>query len=99
MARADAAFAMPEVCDFPEAEGFGYAILLPANKVLHDGVARLLKRPVHLPLKEVRRFHASFSYQAHSWTKPHRVVAKVEWHPGELYHIAMETELLGIYRL
>jgi len=23
--------------------------------------------------------------QAQSWTKPRRVVAKVEWHPGELY--------------
>src|SRR5262249_32964113 len=29
--------------------------------------------------------HASFSYQAGSWTKPRRVIAKVEWHPGELY--------------
>ena len=26
-----------------------------------------------------------FTYQAGSWTKPRRVVAKVEWHPGELY--------------
>jgi hypothetical protein len=25
------------------------------------------------------------SYQAGSWNKPRRVVAKVEWHPGELY--------------
>ena len=32
----------------------------------------------------VRRFHASFSYQAGSWNKKRRVVAKVEWHPGEL---------------
>ena len=30
-------------------------------------------------------FHASFSYQAQSWAKPRRVVAKVEWHQGELY--------------
>ena len=29
--------------------------------------------------------YANFSYQAASWTKPRRVVAKVEWHPGELY--------------
>jgi hypothetical protein len=29
----------------------------------------------------VRRFHANFSHQAGSWTKPRRVVAKVEWHP------------------
>ena len=27
----------------------------------------------------------SFSYQAATWDKPRRVVAKVEWHPGELY--------------
>lgn len=42
-------------------------------------------RPVGRPPNEVRRFHASFSYQAQSWKKPRRVVAKVEWHPGELY--------------
>jgi hypothetical protein len=33
----------------------------------------------------VRRYYASFSYQAASWTRSRRVVAKVEWHPGELY--------------
>jgi hypothetical protein len=33
----------------------------------------------------VRRYFASFRYQAQSWRKPRRVVAKVEWHPGELY--------------
>ena len=33
----------------------------------------------------MRRFHANFIYQAGSWTKPRRVIAKVEWHPGELY--------------
>src|SRR3712207_1057338 len=40
--------------------------------------------PAARPPQEVRRFHASFRYQAGSWTKPRRVVAKVEWHPGEL---------------
>jgi hypothetical protein len=29
--------------------------------------------------------YANFTYQAGSWTKPRRVIAKVEWHPGELY--------------
>jgi hypothetical protein len=33
----------------------------------------------------VRRYFASFRYQAQNWKKPRRVVAKVEWHPGELY--------------
>jgi Transposase DDE domain group 1 len=37
------------------------------------------------PPNKVRRSYASFSYRAGSWTKPRRVVAKVEWHPGELH--------------
>ena len=37
------------------------------------------------PPHEVRRYHARFSYHAGSWTKPRRVVAKMEWHPDELY--------------
>src|SRR6202049_2142568 len=33
---------------------------------------------------EVRRYSRSVPYEAGSWSKPRRVVAKVEWHPGEL---------------
>jgi hypothetical protein len=83
--RADAAFAMPEVYEFLEAERIKYAIRLPANRVLQDRIGYLLKRPVGRPPNEVRRFHANFRYQAGSWIKPRRVIAKVEWHPGELY--------------
>ena len=43
-----------------------------------------LREPVGRPPDHVRRFHASFRYQAGSWNKKRRVVAKVEWHPGEL---------------
>jgi hypothetical protein len=81
--RADAAFANPEVYEFLEAEGFKYAIRLPANKLLQDSIGYLLKRPVGRPPIEVRRYYASFSYEAQSWKTPRRVVAKVEWHPGE----------------
>ena len=83
--RADAAFASPDVYDFLEAEEFLYAIRLPANRVLQQSIAHLLRRPVGRPPKEVRRYHASFSYKAQSWSKSRRVVAKVEWHPGELF--------------
>jgi hypothetical protein len=83
--RADAAFASPEVYEFVEAEDFKYAIRLPANKVLQESVAHLLKRPVGRPPNDVRRYYASFTYQAGTWDKARRVVAKVEWHPGELY--------------
>jgi hypothetical protein len=48
-------------------------------------VAGAIKRPVGRPPNEVRRYYANFTYQAASWTTPRRVIAKVEWHPGELY--------------
>ena len=81
---ADAAFAMPGVYEFLEAERLKHAIRIPNNQVLQDRISYLLKRLVGRPPNEVRRFHANFTYQAGSWTKPRRVVAKVEWHPGEL---------------
>src|SRR5450755_2693366 len=83
--RADAAFANPEVYEFLEDEEFKYAIRLPANQILQQKIGYLLKRPVGRPPSEVRRYYANFSYQAQSWKTPRRVVAKVEWHPGELY--------------
>jgi hypothetical protein len=58
---------------------------VPANRVLQDRIGYLLKRSVGRPPHEVRRYFASFSYQAQSWNKPRHVLAKVEWHPGELY--------------
>jgi len=83
--RGDAAFANPEVYELLEAEGASYTIRLPANQVLQDKIGHLLKRPVGRPPLEVRRYYASFRYQAQSWNKPRHVVAKIEWYPGELY--------------
>ena len=82
--RGDAAFGNPEMYEYLEAEGISYAIRLPTNRVLQDKIGYLLTRPVGRPPHEVRRYYASFSYQAQSWTKPRHVVAKVEWHPGQL---------------
>src|SRR5271169_771314 len=83
--RADAGFANPEVYEYLEGQRIKYAIRLPANRILQDRIGYLLKRPVGRPPNEVRRSYANFTYQAGSWTQPRRVVAKVEWHPGELY--------------
>ena len=52
--------------------------------MLQSSISHLLKRPVGRPPNHVRRYYASFSYQAGSWNTKRRVVAKVEWHPGEL---------------
>ena len=75
----------PEIYEFLEAETYEYTIRLPTNAVLQERIGWLLKRPVGRPPHEVRRYYASFRYQAGSWNKPRRVVAKVELHPGELY--------------
>ncbi len=82
--RGDAAFASPDIYEFLEAEGFLYAIRLPRNPILQESIGHLLTRPVGRPPNHVRRYYASFSYQAGSWNKKRRVVAKVEWHPREL---------------
>jgi hypothetical protein len=83
--RADAAFAKPETYELLETKGIRYAIRLPANQVLQERIGYLLKRPVGRPPKEPIVSCASFRYQAKGWTKARRVVAKVEWHQGELY--------------
>jgi len=83
--RGDAAFALPDLYNYLEAEGYKYTIRLKANAVLQGHIAHLLKRPAGRPPMHVQRFHASFGYQAGSWSRKRRVVAKVEWHPGELY--------------
>ena len=81
-----AAFAKPEIYERLEQEGIRYAIRLPANDVLQradrpsaDAAGRAGRR------RSRSVSFASFRYQAKGWTQPRRVVAKVEWHQGELY--------------
>ncbi len=83
-AAVEAAFASPDIYEFLEDEVFLYAIRLPKNQVLQESISHLLTRPIGRPPNHVRRYYASFSYRAKVWSKPRRVVAKVEWHPGEL---------------
>jgi len=73
------------VYEYPEQEGYLYAIRLPANDVLHREVEPLLTRPVGRPPREPIVWYDDFSYQAQSWDGPRRVVAKIEHHKGELF--------------
>jgi len=83
--RGDAAFARPGVYEDLEEECYLYAIRLPANAVLHREIEPFLTRPVgRPPNKPVVRYH-DFQYQASTWSKPRRVVAKIEHHKGELF--------------
>jgi hypothetical protein len=83
--RADAAFAIPALFDLLEAEGWDYAIRIKGNRKLHDQVAWLTKRRPGRPSNHVVRHYTSFHYRAKSWPMARRVVAKVEFHPGELF--------------
>jgi hypothetical protein len=83
--RADAAFAKPELYDYLETRQLGYAIRLPANEVLQREIAHLLVRPTEWPSRKPIVSYHDFAYQAQSWNVSRRVVAKVEWHQGELF--------------
>ena len=85
--RGDAGFARPEIYECLEKEAYEYAIRLPANQVLHREIDPLLSQ------RETPRFNRGrpvvvyhdFQYQAGTRNKPRRVVAKIEWHAGELF--------------
>jgi hypothetical protein len=83
--RGDAAFADPNVYSCLETEGYFYTIRLKDNAILHDKIEHLLSRPVGRPPKQPIIIYESFQYQAVSWDKSRRVVAKIEWHAGELF--------------
>jgi len=83
--RGDAAFAIPALYRLLEKEGYRYAIRIKSNAVLEREIEHLLKRPVGRPSYKPKVFYHSFQYQAKSWQRPRRVVAKVEWHAGELF--------------
>jgi hypothetical protein len=83
--RADAAFAIPTLFDLLEAEGWDYAVRIKGNAKLHEQVTFLTKRRPGRPANGVVRHYTSFHYRAKSWSKPRRIVAKVEFHPGELF--------------
>lgn len=83
--RADAAFAKPEIYVALQERGVKYAIRIPANDRLERDIAELLTRPVGRPRHQPLVRYKSFLYQAASWQTARRLVAKVEFHAGELF--------------
>jgi Transposase DDE domain group 1 len=83
--RADAAFAKPEIYETLEECGVKYAIRLPANDSLLRDIEELLTRPIGRPGHKPVVWYKGFLYQAASWKTARRVVAKVEFHAGELF--------------
>lgn len=83
--RGDGAFGKPGLYRLLEEERYKYAIRLKANNILYKHIKHLLTRPVGRPPKKPQVFYESFYYRAGSWKKRRRVVAKVEWHRGDLF--------------
>jgi hypothetical protein len=83
--RAEAAFARPAIYEALEARGVGYATRMPANQHLELAIEDLLSRSPGRPSRKPRIRYKSSQYQADSWTRCRRVVAKVEYHLGELF--------------
>ena len=83
--RADAAFAKPEVYEALEERGVDYVIRIPAKKSLELEIEDILFRPPGRPSRKPLVRYKSFRYQAESWWKARRIVAKVEHHQGELF--------------
>ncbi|MBU4174352.1 MAG: IS1380 family transposase [Actinobacteria bacterium] len=83
--RGDAAFAIPDMYEYLEEKGILYAIRIKANNKLYEKIDHLMTRPVGRPSKRPKVLFHDFSYRAASWKKSRRVIAKVEWHQGELF--------------
>jgi len=58
---------------------------LPANDSLLRDIEELLTRPVGRPSHKPVVWYKGFLYRAASWETARRVVAKVEFHAGELF--------------
>ena len=84
--RGDAAFADPEVYAHCEGERVTYFIRLPADAVLNRLIDPYLTCPASRPPKSGIQIRlVDLRYRAKTWDRERRVVAKIEWHDGELF--------------
>ena len=79
--RADAGFAVPALYRYLERQEVRYVIgFITNNRVLEKAAALLKKaQAAYQVTGEKQRLFTAFSYQAESWTRPRRIIAKVEY--------------------
>jgi len=79
--RADAGFAIPALYRYLERQDIRYVIgFITNNRVLAQAAPLLEKaQRQYQETGEKSRLFTSFSYQADSWTRPRRIIAKVEY--------------------
>jgi hypothetical protein len=79
--RGDSGFAMPEMYEFCEKHGLFYAFGYAKNEVLKRRTERLqqtVKFAAQVWGESIQKFVAFEDYQAGSWSRPRRILAKVE---------------------
>lgn len=87
LVRGDSGFAMPELYDLCEDYGVHYVIRLKANSKLHELAQDANSHFNELYCNDYSKKHElydEFTYQAGSWSKPRRVICKVERDAGSL---------------
>jgi hypothetical protein len=79
--RADAGFAVPALYRYLERQKIRYVIGFITNNRVLEKAEPLLKKAqaAYQEAGEKQRLFTSFSYQAESWTRPRRIIAKVEY--------------------
>lgn len=79
--RADAGFMNPELYEYCESDGIGYIIGIARNEKLEDKNDENMQWAhwLYRILGEKQKIIGWFGYQADSWSKPRRVIAKSEW--------------------
>ena len=82
--RAEGAFACPEVYQYLEQDGLQYAIRLPENPVLQRQLEPLVTRPADWGQGQTVVQYYDLSYQAVSWQRLRRVIAKGHGHRAQL---------------
>ncbi len=83
--RMDSGFACPEIYELCEKYNVQYVIKLKNNSVLKGKFQKnILTEEIYKNKTEV---FSEFEYQAKSWSKPRRVLARVEWKGDELFPI------------
>jgi hypothetical protein len=83
--RADAAFGIPKLYELCEDLGVDYVIRLKENNCLAEGVSELLIKPSEENKNRYITLYKDIVYQAKSWDKARRVIAKIEHHSDELF--------------
>jgi hypothetical protein len=75
---------IPELFELCEELGVEYTIRIKENSRLDEMVAKIIKSIKKAKEKTIV-VYKDFSYQAVSWDKPRRIIAKIEWHPNEMF--------------